>query len=174
MSEGGREGGMEKSNKRPCHTKERGQRMAHLSRQLDLHGWVGWPVAHCEDIDIQLYVARDLVTRHLGREAREGRREGKREGWRKEERVGEEGERERGRKSRKDRTGREEEGQEREGEEGRIGKIERGEKKSQLLTSLKLIIISLESSMSLNIPSSLLVKLGPHSEGRETRQGTRL
>ncbi len=30
-------------------------------------------------------------------------------------------------------------------------------------TSLKLLIISRDSSMSLNIPSSLLVKLGPHS-----------
>ena len=74
------EGGRREEGRRLCHTKERGQRMAHLGRQLDLHGWLGWPVAHREDIDIQLYVARDLVTRHLGREAREGRREGKREG----------------------------------------------------------------------------------------------
>ena len=126
---------------------------------LDLHGWVGWPVAHREDIDIQLYVARDLklVTRHLGREAREGRREG----GEKEERVGRE---------------REQEVEERKGEEKRRkGRERRGDRergggggeKTQLLTSLKLIIISLESSMFLNIPSSLLVKLGPHSEGKE-------
>ena len=44
---------------------------------------------------------------------------------------------------------------------------------SELVTSLKLTIISRESSMSLNIPSSLLVKFAPHSgeggreEGRE-------
>ena len=110
---------MEKSNKRPCHTEERGQRMAHLGRQLDLHGWLGWPVAHREDIDIQFYVARDLVTRHLGREAREGRREGKREvekrrrelekreEGREEERAGRigEGERRRVRKERERRGG---------------------------------------------------------------------
>ena len=65
MREGEREE-WRRAIKRPCHTKGRGQRMAHLGRQLDLHGWVGWPVAHREDIDIQLYVARDLVTRHLG------------------------------------------------------------------------------------------------------------
>ena len=39
-----------------------------------------------------------------------------------------------------------------------------------LLTSLKLIIISRESSMSLNIPSSLLVKFAPHSEGERERR----
>ena len=108
---------MEKSNKRPCHTKERGQRMAHLGRQLDLHGWLGWPVAHREDIDIQLYVARDLVMRHLGREAREGRKEGKRE---VEKRRRELEEREEGREE--ERAGRIGEGERRrvrkEGEEG--------------------------------------------------------
>ena len=43
--------------------------------------------------------------------------------------------------------------------------------KIHVRTSLKLPIISLDSSMSLNIPSSLLVKLGPHStsEGGETQ-----
>lgn len=43
--------------------------------------------------------------------------------------------------------------------------------KSKKLTSLKLLTISLESSMSLNMPSSLLVKFGPHSE-RKTQGNT--
>ena len=93
------------------------------------------------------------------REGGEKRRElEKREKGREEERAGRRGEGVRRE---------EEEGQEREGEGERGGG---GEKKTQLLTSLKLIIISLESSMSLNIPSSLLVNLGPHPEGKQGRE----
>ena len=40
-----------------------------------------------------------------------------------------------------------------------------------ILTSLKLTIISRDSSISLNMPSSLLVKLAPHSKGGERGRG---
>ena len=103
--------------------------MPHLSRLLDLHGWVGWPVAHREDIDIQLFVARDLVTGHLGREAREGGREGKREGGEKRRELEERDMREEGREE--ERAGRRGEGERREEEEGQERKGGEGDRERE-------------------------------------------